>query len=213
MVESVDFINESVLSAQDPSPYGYHHGPIPTGTSAAISRVNTQVCGVVVDASQRMCGKVFSDRPGVGQTRCPTSNDPQADHVQYYRHLRTEHPGCVTMPSRSQVKADEKLAGENAIRHFVLTGGWRDARYLYEPGQGPGNSLVRRYANELEQLASKDAVFRLQYGEKFHRQKERGVNNRRISYKFPTRTVPPLPQPQSETSSASTYVTSTFAKK
>lgn len=72
----------------------------------------------------------------------------------------------------------------SSIRKWVLSGGWRDARYPVEPGRGPGTSLIGRYAEELERLAcvlnvacgiveanvyrDEDDAFAAKFGTEFH---------------------------------------------
>lgn len=43
--------------------------------------------------------------------------------------------------------------GMNALKLWVLSGGWRNATYFHEPGQGSQNSLIRQYCDALERIA------------------------------------------------------------
>ncbi|PGG94916.1 hypothetical protein AJ80_10094, partial [Polytolypa hystricis UAMH7299] len=46
-----------------------------------------------------------------------------------------------------------------AIRKWVLNGDWRNADYVLEPGRGPANGFVDRYAGALENIAADDEEF------------------------------------------------------
>jgi hypothetical protein len=89
-------------------------------------------CDIQVDESGRMCGKTFKERSGVSFYE----HDPKIaiNKAKLYRHIQRTHPGQVVLPTRAQVRNDERVAGENAIRLWVRSGGWRNARYLNEPG-------------------------------------------------------------------------------
>ncbi|POS73240.1 hypothetical protein DHEL01_v208366 [Diaporthe helianthi] len=161
------FDNDAVAwHAPNPSSFGYHHGPVPHRNhqpanashnadqqlpSIAVSKVNTGVCDLELDGTGTMCGTVFSTQPSMR------------------RHLRDSHPGATQNPSRTNVAIMEKAQGQNAIKRWVLTGGWRDARYLREPGRGPECGLVARYADACERIAREDEEFRKKFGEHFHR--------------------------------------------
>ena len=168
----LDGDNSAVASAQPFSDFGLHHGPILPGVPKLISKVNTRVCDAVVDSSNKMCGSTFKTNGAVSLSlTVPTFIiDYQRHHMQYYRHLREKHPGSATFPSRSNPPLGERVAREKCVQHqsrlnfepaltgssirkWVLSGGWRDARYLVEPGRGPSTSLIGRYADELERLA------------------------------------------------------------
>ncbi|KAM3514602.1 hypothetical protein MY11210_001708 [Beauveria gryllotalpidicola] len=107
---AVDFFHIEVLIAQNPSQFGYHHGPIHRGENLVISSINTRVCDVVVAAH-----------------------------------------------------------GTIVIRRWVLEGGWRRARYFYEPRELHPNSLIMQYADDFELLAERYADFRDSFGSRFHR--------------------------------------------
>ncbi|OJJ82228.1 uncharacterized protein ASPGLDRAFT_37523 [Aspergillus glaucus CBS 516.65] len=42
--------------------------------------------------------------------------------------------GTVQNLSRQNVRIQELVAGQNALKHWVRSQGWRDARYAHEPG-------------------------------------------------------------------------------
>lgn len=116
-----------------------------------VSKVNTGVCDVEVDGTGSMCGTVFRDQPSLR------------------RHLRDAHPGAASNPTRVNITAEERLQGENALKRWVLTGGWRGARYIREPGRGPEGGLVARCADACERIAGEDEEFRSKFGGRFHR--------------------------------------------
>lgn len=79
------------------------------------------------------------------------------------RHLRNAHPGAVCNPRMNNTSTDEIIAGQNAIKSFVLSGGWRKARYVHEPGCGPLGGLLDTCATACETIA--------QFGTRFHRER------------------------------------------
>lgn len=202
--------NSSVLAASNPTKYGYHYGPIPnpnpnwvppelailkaggkrnpqitTGMNAnppnaasTMSRLNSGICDIDVNGGQ-MCGQIIEAQIGLR------------------RHIRQAHPGALTNVPRgkgSLITQAEKIAGENALRAFILIGGWRKARYLNEPG--PGSGLIARYATELEEIAATDLEFARVWGSKFHR--ENAFQQRQTWRKRKRRMLAPL-LPISET--------------
>lgn len=178
-----DFDNAQVAGATNPSAFGHHHGPIPnpnpgwvtparaaaaaTGgrppavtvqdnanppnPASALSAVNSMVCDIAVNGTQ-MCGRVFTAQPS------------------YRRHVRNEHSGALTNPPTTNTSAAELIAGENALKLFVLSGGWRDARYLHEPGRGPSGSRISEYADACTLIAAQDQGFATRFGRQFHRE-------------------------------------------
>lgn len=174
MFRRLDFDNDAVAwRATNPSSFGYHHGPIPywnpprvANASAnandanhapavlpiTVSKVNTGVCDIEIDGTRSLCGTVFTSQPALR------------------RHLRDAHPGATYSPTRVNVTTKEKLQGEIAIKRWVLTGGWRNAMYVREPGRGPEGGLVARYADACERIAREDHDFRKKFGERFHRE-------------------------------------------
>lgn len=170
MLRRVDFENDAVAwRAANPSSFGYHHGPVPYWhrqrlanannnanqpqpfPAVTISKVNTGVCDVELDGTGSMCGTIFRDQPSLR------------------RHLRDSHPGAAHNPTRTNVSVAEQAQGETAIKRWILTGGWRDARYVREPGQGPEGGLIARYADACESIAREDEEFKRKFGEFFHR--------------------------------------------
>ncbi|KAL1859049.1 hypothetical protein Daus18300_009687 [Diaporthe australafricana] len=174
MFRRVEFENDAVAwRATNPSSFGYHHGPVPywnpqrvanAGANAnhanhtpaflpiTVPKVNTSVCDIEIDGTRSMCGTVFNFQHTLR------------------RHLRDAHPGAANNTTRVNVAAAEKLQGEMALKRWVLTGGWRDASYVREPGRGPEGGLVAQYADACERIAREDQDFRRKFGEKFHRE-------------------------------------------
>ncbi|CAI7621743.1 unnamed protein product [Penicillium palitans] len=86
------------------------------------------------------------------------------------RHIRVFHAGAANLPPNPYVTTGEKIAGNNAMKRWVLMKGWRDALYLNEPR--PKNvsiSLLGYYCDVLEGIARTDAQFAAEYGTEFHR--------------------------------------------
>ena len=191
MVTANDFDNAEVRNAQNPSAFGYHYGPIfnpnvawtppsvataraagcrPGNVTAAenatapnpgqrLSHINTGVCDICVNGAQ-MCGCTF-----VAAGQQPSLR----------RHIRNEHFGAVANTSRQNVTLQETIAGQNAIKRFVLIGGWRDQRYVFEPGVGPAGGYCDLYATQLENIAASDPQFAAQWGTRFHRSRQPAV--------------------------------------
>ncbi|KAA8648016.1 uncharacterized protein ATNIH1004_003899 [Aspergillus tanneri] len=57
----------------------------------------------------------------------------------------------------------------SALQQWILSRGWRTARYVKEPGEGPMYSIIQDYCNFLKQLAQEDNNFAQQFGTEFHR--------------------------------------------
>ncbi|KAM3433313.1 hypothetical protein NHJ13734_006495 [Beauveria thailandica] len=145
-------VGVEVLVAENPTHYGYHHGPIYPSDIAVISSVNTKVCDLVVTSYGEMCGKSYSM------------------NSELFRHMREEHPNfLITLPHRAPRTTDEKRLGRNAIKRWVLDGGWRRARYFNEPQRLNPDLLIMQYADCFELLARRSEEFRASFGAEFHR--------------------------------------------
>ncbi|KAF4768629.1 hypothetical protein HAV15_002918 [Penicillium sp. str.  len=181
LLSKSDFVNPDVLNAVNPHPrWGYVHGPIPDNNPdwkcershgivtkreqartltirrpqapmVTLNRYNTFICDISVHDA-RMCGINFNDNKSLT------------------RHIRTVHPGAAKLPLSYQVTTEEKISGNNAMKRWVLMGGWRDALYLNEPSRkNVSVSLLGYYCDVLEGIARTDAQFAAEYGTKFHR--------------------------------------------
>ncbi|RAK86437.1 hypothetical protein BO79DRAFT_219778 [Aspergillus costaricaensis CBS 115574] len=87
--------------------------------------------------------------------------------------LTEEDAGVVALenPSKANIGFEEKIAGENALKHWVLSRGWQQARYLHEPKNKISHeSAVWRHTEACEELASIDKGFRERFGDIFYRQ-------------------------------------------
>ncbi|ORY57424.1 uncharacterized protein BCR38DRAFT_449080 [Pseudomassariella vexata] len=180
-----DFTNANVQNARNPHPvYGYAHGPITNpnadwvpdshaateagrplpalsaaenaaapNPAAILNTVNGGVCWIEIGVagSNQMCGHIFASQPALR------------------RHIRTAHPGAVTNPRRANASDQMILAGQNALKQFVVTQGWRNASFLHEPGVGPASGLIDEYATACERIAQNNQVFANRYGTRFHR--------------------------------------------
>ncbi|KAJ6139268.1 hypothetical protein N7471_005754 [Penicillium samsonianum] len=165
-----DFDNPDILNAVNPHPkWGYMHGPIVDRNPAWVpsahrefpsrrikakeltlgllldppdhplniaSRYNGLVCDVKVDKTQ-MCGKTF------GSLR------------SFDMHMEMYHPACF-VPSlvANFNEGASSHAAKNAMKRWILTGGWRDASYRYEPGRCKPKSPIGRMCDELEEIAT-----------------------------------------------------------
>ncbi|KAJ4396799.1 hypothetical protein N0V93_001021 [Gnomoniopsis smithogilvyi] len=171
------FNNVAVDTAVNPTAYGHHHGPIPNPNAdwepdanrrcqitaringdapnpgSEMSSINTGVCDIDLGGGV-MCGTTCDNQPSLR------------------RHIRNAHPGAVINRDRGNVDIAENTAGQNAIKLFVRSGAWRLAQYHKEPGRGPINGLVNRYADAMEAIARTDNAFAQAYGTRFHRAME-----------------------------------------
>ncbi|KAL2699879.1 hypothetical protein AAEP93_008402 [Penicillium crustosum] len=182
LLSKSDFVNPDVLNAVNPHPrWGYVHGPIPDnnpdwkckrsngeGTRreqartrrpqapmVTLNRYSTFVCDITVQDAQ-MCGISFDQKSSLT------------------RHIRTVHPGAVNLPPSSYVTTEEKISGNNAMKRWVLMGGWRGALYFTEPNRkNVSVSLLGYYYDVLKGIAHTDAQFATEYGTKFHRPRHR----------------------------------------
>jgi hypothetical protein len=194
MPTSQDFDNAAVLASANPSKFGHHHGPVPNlnhdwvpaavaaalaagrrapsvtaamntdapNAGAVMSMVNGLVCMIDVNGG-RMCGMTFSDQP------------------TFRRHCRTAHPGALANPSRKNVSQPEEIAGENALKLYVMSQGWRSARFQRDPGRCQPESLISIYATQLETIAATDPAFAAQWGTRFHRDSSLSNHTKQIA--------------------------------
>jgi len=192
-----DFDNEAVTNAVNPhttpvnpgpgqqQPFGYFHGPIPNNNpgwippriaeqlasgvrnpriyvgmdnnppvaAEVLSPFNTFVCDVIVDAETN--------------TMCGSTSIHQRD---LRRHMRERHPGAIVSGSRpsGQLSRDEKEAGLNALKQWVLSGGWRDAKYAKEPNVDE-RFFIKKLADAAEAIAANDEIFAAEFGTVFNR--------------------------------------------
>ncbi|KAJ5230673.1 hypothetical protein N7489_011381 [Penicillium chrysogenum] len=177
-----DFVNPDVLNAVNPHPFwGYVHGPIPnnnldwhvqpshTGHATkqdvalalashslqapmvTMNLYNIYVCDISLHGTV-MCGVSFRGCAGM------------------LRHVRSQHSGAANPGSRKNLGIQEETAGDNAMRRWVLMGGWRDAIYYREPTKDIiSDSPIGYYCGVLEEIARNDAQFAAEYGTQFHR--------------------------------------------
>ncbi|EED15777.1 hypothetical protein TSTA_009020 [Talaromyces stipitatus ATCC 10500] len=68
------------------------------------------------------------------------------------------------MADKTALSNTEHIAGENALKHYVLTGGWRNAHFIKEPDL-PKSSIIDYYCDSLERIAN----FAKKWGTSFHR--------------------------------------------
>ncbi|KAJ5921098.1 hypothetical protein N7466_009424 [Penicillium verhagenii] len=122
------------IKAKDISNDPAHPTRAPPNPRVTISKENTGVCDII-RYGQTICGQVFEDQGA------------------FRRHIRQEHAGAALMPTKKAKDIDEITAGRNAIMRWVITGGWRDAVYVFEPGRGPDTNLIGHFCDGLERIA------------------------------------------------------------
>ncbi|KAF1808049.1 hypothetical protein P152DRAFT_517833 [Eremomyces bilateralis CBS 781.70] len=122
---------------------------IPDNPRVKLSKLNTYVCDVVVDGDD-MCGKTFGQQPALR------------------RHIRQKHPGAIDpVDDRSNLDDSESIPGNNALKLWIRSGGWRRAGYVHEPGRG--SHKMNKMCDTIEAYAAANPEFAAQYGTKFHR--------------------------------------------
>ncbi|KAJ5333224.1 hypothetical protein MYU51_014785 [Penicillium brevicompactum] len=98
-------------------------------------------------------------------------------------HLRLRHCGAVNdVDAPRHPEEILRATGVNAIKRFVLTGGWRNAIYSKEPGRAQPESVLGVFCDALENIARKDAAFAAEYGTQFHRDVTNSLNNKLLKY-------------------------------
>ncbi|KAA8651134.1 uncharacterized protein ATNIH1004_000012 [Aspergillus tanneri] len=162
-----DFDNPEVAGAVNPTPTTVtsrsHPEPNPTAPTpgpphtyaptpgSRLSGINSMVCDIAVNGNQ-MCGQ------------------PVRSQIALRRHIRNAHPGATLNPFRTNIPQAERIRAKSyALKRWILSRGWRTARYVKEPGEGPMYGIIQDYCNFLEQLAQEDDDFAQQFGTEFHR--------------------------------------------
>ncbi|KAI0132970.1 hypothetical protein BJ170DRAFT_592911 [Xylariales sp. AK1849] len=139
--------------AINPSRFGYHHGPYIGKGPVPVSRVNTGVCQVAIDSSNRMCGRSFKTVRAL------------------YRHMEEAHPNLELVLPEGNTSYEEIALGEAILRQYVLSGGWRNAMYLtcFDPGWGPDGGTMEKLAKEYNTMAKDSRAFSQTHGMVFNR--------------------------------------------
>ncbi|KAA8647608.1 uncharacterized protein ATNIH1004_006302 [Aspergillus tanneri] len=130
-----DFDNPEVAGAVNPHPT--------TVTSTVPSRTQTPL-GAHTRTPAHLCPNSWFKT-----VRCDIAvNGNQMCGQPLRRHIRNAHPGATLNPFRTNIPQAERIAGENALKRWILSRGWRTARYVKEPGEGP------MYARKMTTLLS-----------------------------------------------------------
>ncbi|OQE03897.1 hypothetical protein PENSOL_c001G10245 [Penicillium solitum] len=107
-------------------------------------------CDVQVDEEQ-MCGKTFTLMGN------------------FEKHTDIFHPACFVPFHLLGFNVEASRAAENSMKRWILTGGWRDASYLHEPGRCHSASPIGRMCDDLEEIAANNSTFAKKWGTRFHR--------------------------------------------
>ncbi|KAJ5374930.1 hypothetical protein N7517_006936 [Penicillium concentricum] len=169
-----DFLNPDVLNATNPYPvWGYAHGPIPNN-NPDWKIIPTTQSGYI--GTKQFTTALTANRPQapmVTLNRCDTIvyhmsssicdilvQDNQLCEASFHRqrnfsiHVRRAHTGAANPPKLGPVTAEEKTAGNNARKRWVLMGGWRDALYMKEPKREIiSATMIGYYCDALEEIA------------------------------------------------------------
>jgi len=183
--QATDLTADEVMDAVNPDPrLGYFHDPIPNNNegwvpdqvqaaldagekpprimtemvenppaaAAKLSAFNTFVCDVQVNgADATMCGCVSTTQRGLR------------------RHMRERHPGAIAHTSRAKMSEEERVAGLDAVKKWVISGRWRDARYAREP-RVDERHFIKQITDAAEAIAASDTEFANTFGTKFNRE-------------------------------------------
>ncbi|KAA8646851.1 uncharacterized protein ATNIH1004_005526 [Aspergillus tanneri] len=163
-----DFDNPEVAGAVNPHPdYGYFHGPIPNPNPTWRPHPDPRTPVTTADNENAPTpGSSYATSQSMA-TKCVASPSSQ---IALRRHIRNAHPGATLNPFRTNIPQAERIRAKSyALKRWILSRGWRTARYVKEPGEGPMYSIIQDYCNFLEQLAQEDNDFAQQFGTEFHR--------------------------------------------
>ncbi|KAA8642221.1 uncharacterized protein ATNIH1004_011162 [Aspergillus tanneri] len=151
-----DFDNPEVAGAVNPHPdYGYF--TVPSRTQTPLTRPHP-------DPRHTYALTPGSRLSGVNSMVCDIAvNGNQICGQPLCRHIWNAHPGATLNPFRTNIPQAD------ALKQWILSRGWRTARYVKEPGEGPMYSIIQDYCNFLKQLAQEDNNFAQQFGTEFHR--------------------------------------------
>ncbi|KAJ5992411.1 hypothetical protein N7451_008135 [Penicillium sp. IBT 35674x] len=124
--------------------------PRPPRQMLLINPHNSGICDIIVVLPDIMCG--FKAKNG----------------SEMHAHLRTAHHGAIVRPMRHNMNHAWNTS-VNTLKRWVLTGGWREAKYRMEPIRSGRGSLIDLFCQDLERIAREDASFAAKYGCQFHR--------------------------------------------
>ncbi|KAJ9219326.1 hypothetical protein DTO169C6_8298 [Paecilomyces variotii] len=195
----------AVLSAGNPTNYGYHHGPVPNpnptwipDSHAAAKQENKKSMPAITAEENARAPTPGSSISSVNGNICWVQVNADSplmcgkvinSQPALRRHMRTAHPGATSNRSAetSNITADEKTIGLHALIKYVLLGKWRDADFIHEPYAG--SMLIEGIATSCEEVARADNEFRNSYGSQFHRRRPAPLST--PSRKRATGNIPP----------------------
>ncbi|KAJ6110557.1 hypothetical protein N7486_002792 [Penicillium sp. IBT 16267x] len=124
--------------------------PPPPRQMLLINPHNCGVCDIIVELPDVMCGF-------------------KAGHsAEMHAHLQLAHSGATIRPMRHNLDDAWKTC-ISSLKRWVLTGGWREAKYRLEPVRLRPGSLIDIFCENLERIAREDASFADKWGCQFHR--------------------------------------------
>ncbi|TQB75799.1 hypothetical protein MPDQ_001763 [Monascus purpureus] len=141
------FDNDGVRNATNPSRFGHHYGPIPNPgwlpDRQRAARDNDLRLPDVTAAENATAPQTGTKMSSVNTLVCNIDvNSGQMcgmhDHVK---------------PAFTPPPPPQCASRRCAIKSFVLSGGWRKARYVHEPGCGPLGGLLDTCATACETIA------------------------------------------------------------
>ncbi|KAJ5823291.1 hypothetical protein N7447_005631, partial [Penicillium robsamsonii] len=161
--------------------WGYAHGPIPNNNPDWKLKLTTQHRYI---SKKRLIVALASNR-----SQAPMVTPIRIVVISWSKRLNCEERAstsrapypimfvttilvpCIVNPRKlGPVGIEEEIARSNAIKRWVLMGGWRDALYLKEPKRHTiSATLIVYYCDALEEIARTDAQLAAEYGTQFHR--------------------------------------------
>ncbi|KAH8585951.1 hypothetical protein B0O99DRAFT_695963 [Bisporella sp. PMI_857] len=168
-MSSAHFDNAAVTGATNPSAFGYHYGPI----------LNNNIGWLLARQQEHI------DNGGSARNALNVTVDDNADPlnaavhlssintgvcgIDFRRYFRNAYFGAIINSSRVNTSIQETVVGQNAIKLYVRSGGWRNADFAFEPGRGLFGGFIDRYATTCEEIARNDAAFAFNFGTHFYR--------------------------------------------
>ncbi|KAJ9325757.1 hypothetical protein DTO027B3_3401 [Paecilomyces variotii] len=174
------FTCNAVLSAGNPTNYGYYYGPVPNpnlmwipDSHAAAKQENKKSMPAITAEENTRAPTPGSSILSVNGNICWVQVNADSplmcgkvinSQPALRRHMRTAHPGATSNRSAetSNITADEKTIGLHALIKYVLLGKWQDADFIYKPYAG--SMLIEGIATSCEEVARADNEFRNSYG-------------------------------------------------
>ncbi|KAJ9226826.1 hypothetical protein DTO027B5_2042 [Paecilomyces variotii] len=161
------FTCNAVLSAGNPTNYGYYYGPVPNpnlmwipDSHAAAKQENKKSMPAITAEENTRAPTPGSSILSVNGNICWVQVN--ADSPLMCGKVINSQPAVSPIAETSNITADEKTIGLHALIKYVLLGKWQDADFIYKPYAG--SMLIEGIATSCEEVARADNEFRNSYG-------------------------------------------------